>query len=109
MKNKFLLVILTLIALSLTLSACAGGQMQASGWPGISADGETAYVAFNQQVFAIDLANGLEKWSYPDEIDNQITFYAAPSLTKDGQLIVSEGGGKISVTLPPLESVIWKM
>lgn len=28
---------------------------------------------------------------------------------KDGQLIVSEGGGKISVTLPPLESVIWKM
>jgi eukaryotic-like serine/threonine-protein kinase len=88
MKNKFLLVILTLIALSLTLSGCAGGQLQASGWPGISANAETAFVAFNQQIFAIDLSNGLQKWTYPKEIDNKITFYAAPSLTEDGQVIV---------------------
>jgi outer membrane protein assembly factor BamB len=88
MKNKFLLVILTLIALSLTLSACAGGQLQASGWPGISANDETAYVAFNQQVYAINMTNGLQQWSYPEEIDNNITFYAAPSLTEDGQVIV---------------------
>jgi outer membrane protein assembly factor BamB len=88
MKNKFLLVILTLIALSLTLSACAGGRLQASGWPGISADDETAYVAFNQQVYAINLTNGLQQWSYPEEINNNITFYAAPSLTEDGQVIV---------------------
>jgi outer membrane protein assembly factor BamB len=88
MKNKFLLVILTLIALALTLSACAGGQLQASGWPGITANEETAFVAFNQQVYAIGLSNGVQKWSYPAEIDNKITFYAAPSLTKDGQVIV---------------------
>jgi outer membrane protein assembly factor BamB len=88
MKNKFLLVILTLIALSLMLSACAGGQLQASGWPGISANDETAFVAFNQQVYAINLSNGLQQWTYPKEIDNNVTFYAAPSLTKDGQVIV---------------------
>jgi outer membrane protein assembly factor BamB len=88
MKNKSLIVILALMALSLVLSACAGGQLQASGWPGISANNETAYVAFNQHVYAINLTNGLEQWRYPEEADNNITFYAAPSLTDDDQVIV---------------------
>ncbi len=59
----------------------------ASGWPGIAADDETAYVAFNTQVYAVNLTNGLEQWRYPAEADNKITFYAAPSLTDDGQVI----------------------
>ena len=89
MKNKLLFVILALIALSLTLSACAGGsRVMASGWPGITTDEETAYVAFNQHVYAINLTNGMEKWRYPTEPDNKITFYAPPSLTEDGQVIV---------------------
>ncbi len=87
MKNKFILVILTLIVLTISLSACAGGRLAASGWPGITADEETAYVAFNQHVFAVNLANGLELWRYPSEPDNKITFYAAPTLTEDGQVI----------------------
>lgn len=88
MKNKFLFVILALLALSLALSACADGQMMASGWPGITADEETAYVSFNQHVYAINLTNGMEKWRYPTEPDNKITFYAPPALTDDGQVIV---------------------
>jgi eukaryotic-like serine/threonine-protein kinase len=87
MKNKLIYVIITL-ALSIGLSACAGGRLQASGWPGIAADDETAYVAFNQQVYAINLSNGVEKWHYPNEVDNTITFYAPPALTDDGQVIV---------------------
>jgi len=87
MKNKFIFVILTLV-LSIGLSACAGGRLQASGWPGVVADDETAYVAFNQQVYAINLSNGVEKWHYPPEVDNAITFYAPPAMTEDGQVIV---------------------
>jgi outer membrane protein assembly factor BamB len=88
MKNKFILVLLTLIVLAISLSACAGGQLAASGWPGITANGESAYIAFNQHIYAVNLANGLELWRYPAEPDNNITFYAAPSLTEDGQVIV---------------------
>ena len=87
MKNKFILVILTMIALTISLSACTGGRTMASGWPGISADDETAYIAFNTQVYAVNLTNGLEQWRYPAEADNKITFYAAPALTEDGQVI----------------------
>ena len=88
MNNKFILVSLTLLVLAISLSACAGGQLAASGWPGIAANGETAYIAFNQHIYAVNLTNGLELWRYPTEPDNKITFYAAPSLTEDGQVIV---------------------
>lgn len=74
--------------LAVTLSACAGGTLVASGWPGISADGETAYVAFNTQVYAVNLNSGTEKWRFPLEEDSNITFYAAPAMTEDGQIIV---------------------
>jgi outer membrane protein assembly factor BamB len=87
MKKNFILVILTLTILVISLSACAGGQMMASGWPGITADDETAYIAFNQHVYAVNLTNGLEQWRYPVEPDKDVTFYAAPSLTDDGQVI----------------------
>jgi outer membrane protein assembly factor BamB len=88
MKNKLIFAILALVALSLGLSACAGGRMPASGWPGISADDETAYVSFNQHVYAINLTNGMEKWRFPIEPENTVTFYAAPTLTDNEQVIV---------------------
>jgi outer membrane protein assembly factor BamB len=88
MKNKFILVILTLTVLTISLSGCAGGRLAASGWPGLAADEETAYVAFNQHVYAVNLTNGLELWRFPGEPDNNITFYAAPAVTEDRQVIV---------------------
>jgi outer membrane protein assembly factor BamB len=88
MNYKFILVILSLGVLAILLSACGGGQLAASVWPGISADEEAAYVAFNQHIYAVNLTNGLEKWRYPTEADNKITFYAAPAITEDGQVIV---------------------
>ena len=70
------------------LSACAGAANTATSWPGLTVDDEFAYVAYNTQVYAVDLTNGTEKWRYPAEADNNITFYANPALTGDGQLIV---------------------
>ncbi len=87
MKNKFILVILTLIVLPISLSACTGGANLASGWPGINADDETAYVAFNQHIYAVNLTNGLKSWRYPAEVEKNVTFYAAPALTEDSQVI----------------------
>lgn len=87
MKKKFVpVVIIALAVLTLSLSACSG-QVQASGWPGITADEENAYIAYNQHVYAINLTNGLEQWHYPAEPEKNVTFYAAPALTEDGQVI----------------------
>jgi outer membrane protein assembly factor BamB len=87
MKKNLIIVIITLTVLTLSLSACAGGRMMASGWPGITADEQSAYIAYNQHVYAVNLVNGLEKWRYPKEADTKITFYAAPALTENGQVI----------------------
>jgi len=72
------------------LSACSGQVGTATSWPGLTADQEAAYIAYNQFVYAVNLSNGLEKWRFPLEGNNQISYYAAPTLTSDGQLIVGD-------------------
>lgn len=88
MKQKHYLFILLLISVTITLSACAGGATTASSWPGLTVDENYAYVAYQTQVYAVDLINGSERWRFPAEPNNNITFYADPSLSQDGQLIV---------------------
>jgi outer membrane protein assembly factor BamB len=87
MKTKYILLILMLILLPSTLSACAGGAFASTSWPGITVNEDTVYVAYNQHIYAVNLSNGTEKWRYPAEADNKITFYAAPEISPDGQLI----------------------
>jgi len=72
----------------------------ASSWPGLTTDADTAYLAYNQHVYAINLTNGSEKWRFPQEADAKISFYAAPVLTEDGQLIVG-GYNHVLYSLDP--------
>ncbi len=88
MRYKKYLFILGLISIAVIFSACAGGTNTATSWPGLAVDDQYAYIAYNTQVYAVDLTNGSQKWRYPAEPNNNITFYADPSLTEDGQLIV---------------------
>ncbi len=89
MKSKHFFILFTLLFLSLSLSACAGGAATAaSSWPGLTVDGETAYLAYNQHVYAINVADGKEKWRFPPEASNKVSFYSNPVMTPDGQLIV---------------------
>ena len=87
---KFKLILFTIAILLFTgfLSSCAGAASAATGYPGLSADEEVAYVAYEQHVYAVNLSNGLQKWIYPAEGDGKITFYSAPTITEDGQLLV---------------------
>ena len=86
MKRKRILLVLTVLILGSLLSACAGGVV-ASGWPGLTVVEDTAYLAFNTQIYAIDIATGRPRWSFPQEADNNLTFYSDPEMTEDGQLI----------------------
>lgn len=88
MKYKYFLLFFAIFIIGTTLSACAGGATAASSWPGFSVDDQYAYVAYNTQVYAVDLSNGSEKSRYPSEPNNKITFYAEPTISDDGQLIV---------------------
>jgi len=101
MNRKLTQLFPLLILLSILLSACTGGAATtASSWPGLAADQDTAYVAYNQHVHAISLANGSEKWRFPAESNNQTTFYASPVLSPDGQLLVG-GYNNILYSLNP--------
>jgi outer membrane protein assembly factor BamB len=89
MKNKHILLIVTLLALSVLLSAC-GIRVMPSSWPGITVAGDTVYVAYNNFVYALELGNGDYIWEFPEkeELDRAQTFFASPVLTEDGQLLV---------------------
>jgi outer membrane protein assembly factor BamB len=100
MKRKYILISIALLILASTLTACAGGATAATSWPGLLVSGETAYVAYNTQVHAIQISNGSEQWRYPAEADNKITFYARPALTPEDQLIVG-GYDKALYSLNP--------
>jgi len=49
MKKKILIISMFLI-LAFSLSACSG-VLNASGWPGISGDNESVYVAYANEVY----------------------------------------------------------
>ena len=84
-------VIPLLIGSAFLLSACVGGAFRsATSWPGLSSDGETIYMAFDQAVYAIDASNGDLRWSYPAEPESGRTFFAPPTVGEDGLLYVGD-------------------
>ena len=50
-----------LFVAALLLTGCSGAALTPSSWPGLAADAETAYVASNQAVYALDLATGADR------------------------------------------------
>lgn len=91
MRKKFVLVITILLG-AVLLSACAGGPIHGTTWPGLATDGSLAYLADGPFVYAISLGDGREIWRFPAERDNQLVFYAPPTVTPDGLVIVGSAG-----------------
>jgi outer membrane protein assembly factor BamB len=101
--KKFVLILIVLMG-ALTLSACVGGTAARGGtsWPGLAADTERAYVADGSFVYAVDLKDGKQLWSYPGKASASTLFFAPPVLTDDGQLLVgSEGNDHALYSLDP--------
>jgi eukaryotic-like serine/threonine-protein kinase len=88
-KPNLLLISLLLILLASLLGGCSGRGALATSWPGLTVDQSTGYLADTSFVYAINLENGSQKWRYPvEKAEKSVFFYAPPSLTEDGQLIV---------------------
>ncbi len=89
LKNKKIVFIIILIILALTLGACSGRRVAATGWSGITVEDQTVYFSYGPQTYAVNLDNGSLLWAYPTEPINGLNFYAAPVLADGGtQLIV---------------------
>ncbi len=94
MRKKLLIISMVLLG-ALLLSACAGGAGRGSSWPGLSADGDVAYLASGGFVYAVNLKDGKEIWHYPASAGGtKLIFYAAPVITEDGLIIVGSAGSE---------------
>jgi outer membrane protein assembly factor BamB len=101
MKKRFTLILFVLLA-ALLLSSCVGGSAArgSTSWPGLTADADNVYIADGTYVYAVSLADGKQLWKFPEKSSS--SFFAAPVLTQDGQLLVgSEGNDRALYSIDP--------
>jgi len=85
---------LLLVILALLLSGCSGSRFASTSWPGVLVDGDLAYLAFGQEMFAVEPGLQRVEWQFPGVVDSKSpSYYAAPAVT-DGLLVL---GGYDSV------------
>jgi outer membrane protein assembly factor BamB len=99
MKTKYLLLIGLLPVLAVVLSGCASG-LTASGWPGMTADANNAYISGGPYVYAVNLQSGGQVWRFPDKASAN-PFEATPALTSDGQQLIVGGYDKKLYSINP--------
>jgi len=92
MKPKYILLVLVVALAAVLLSGCASRAGLTNSWPGLTTDGETAYLAANSFVYAINLNDGKEIWRYPAKADNKLHFIAQPVVAPDGTVIIGSSG-----------------
>ena len=92
MKPKYYLFIFVLALFAMMLSGCAGRASLSNSWPGLATDGENAYLAVGQYVYAIRLSDGSEIWRYPDKANNNLKFFGRPVITPEGMVVVGSAG-----------------
>ena len=91
MKSKRILFVSVLALAAIVLSGCTGQGLNNS-WPGLASDGEIAYLAAGQYLYAISLSDGREVWRYPDKSSNSLQFIAQPVVAPDGTIVIGSGG-----------------
>lgn len=82
--------IFLLIVFSLFIAGC-GVRVANSNWPGMTASGDIAYVAFGSSVIAVDIVNEEHIWSFPAEPQAGQQFYAAPSVVEQDVVVGDYG------------------
>jgi outer membrane protein assembly factor BamB len=101
-RNKWPAFLLGFVMLAAMLAGCTSrGTLVASSWPAVSADEDTAYVAFNERIYAINFETGVWRWDYQDPAVTNLTFYAPPAVytpmeeDEEGMLIIGGYNGAV--------------
>jgi outer membrane protein assembly factor BamB len=94
-RQRSVFVIFLLVAL--VLAACGQAVGGNNNWPGLSTDGQSAYVAIGPSVYALDIAGEELRWQYPVEA-GRASFFASPAISGDRMLLGDYGasGGTFS-------------
>lgn len=72
------------------LAGC--GAPPAASWPGLAANADLAFVAYNNRVVAVNLADGKQAWSFPASPGGSSDqFFADPGVSPDMIVVGSEG------------------
>jgi outer membrane protein assembly factor BamB len=82
MKKSRTLLLIVFVALALLLSACVPGP-RVVGTPGVTLSDEMVYVSYQNFVYGINPESGSVNWHYPEEANNQVVFYAQPTVDED--------------------------
>jgi len=69
--------------------------------------GDTAYVAGGPQVHAVNAGNGNESFAFPTEPDAKKSYFAAPGITPDGNLIIGGFDHTVISLDPATRAVNW--
>jgi outer membrane protein assembly factor BamB len=96
MRKKLVVVMIILLG-AVLLSACAGGAVRGTSWPGLATDENMAYLADGSFVYAVSLGDGREAWRYPGRRDSKLVFYSTPAITPDGLVVVGSSGNDHSL------------
>ncbi len=100
--NKKYILIILLAAIALTLGACSGRRVSATGWSGITTMEDTIYFSYGPHAYALNMKNGNQQWQFPNEAINGADFYAAPVLADGGQQLIVAGYNSTIYSINPL-------
>jgi outer membrane protein assembly factor BamB len=103
--KKIYSVLLIALAVIVMLTGCSSRAIT-TGWPGITVDGETAYVARTNVIYAINSANGVQRWQFPSESSASVYFYAPPLVT-DQYIVAGSYSGVLYAIDPSTGSEVW--
>jgi len=96
MSKKFVFITIALLT-AVLLSGCSSGAARGTTWPGLAANGDTAFLADGALVYAVNLKDGSELWHYPESRSAKLLFYSTPVITPDGLVIVGSAGNDHSL------------
>lgn len=89
------------------LAGCTG-QIANESWPGLSANGETVYVAYGPRVLAYDVGSQRPLWSYPAEPGGPLLFFATPSI-QDNRVIIGDYGASQGFLSPGIVAKVYAL
>lgn len=103
---RFPLILSITLLVGLLLSACSGAAV-VNTWPGLSADDNTVYLAYQTGVFAVNATNGSMLWRFPAQAEGGKSFYAPPVIA-EGQMIVGDYTNTLYSLNPSSGAQNWK-
>ncbi len=82
-----------------------GVQVGADNWAGMSSDGDIVYLAWGNEVTAIDIDSQRRVWSFPPD-SGAVKFFAAPSFG-DGSLLLADYGESKGLFSPGVNTSVY--